>query len=154
MDSRLYQYCCLQLILQFSTPWKYLQQNLSIFLLHSIMEKSIWALFITNLLGGCLSHRIWKTLTVLHSTWQSLLLWFYSTTFCHPEWPRWPSICSRVSYCWPETLNLMTFKENIISVLKPRTEISWHPNLIDFILICFLIVTLWIVTESFINFTI
>lgn len=61
MDSRLYQYCCLQLILQFSTPWKYLQQNLSIFLLHSIMEKSIWALFITNLLlGGCLSHRIWK----------------------------------------------------------------------------------------------
>lgn len=58
MDRRLYQYCCLQLIHQFNTSWKYLQQNLGIFLFHSITGKSIWVLFISNLwLSRCPLHR-------------------------------------------------------------------------------------------------
>lgn len=107
MDSRLYQDCCLQLILQFSTPWKYLQQNLAIFLLHSIMEKSIWVLFIANLqLRGCLSHRInkkKKSNRKKKKTWQfstlccrALCLGFYSTMSCHPQWLSWPCLYSRI----------------------------------------------------------
>lgn len=106
MDSRLYQYCCLQLILQFSTPWKYLQQNLAIFLLHSIMEKSIWVLFIANLqLRGCLSHRIKNknkkksktkkktNLTVQHPVLQSPPL---RISFQHVQPPRMAQLPSYI----------------------------------------------------------
>lgn len=68
MDRRLYQYCCLQLIHQFNTPWKYLQQNLDIFLFHSIIDKSIWVLFISNLwLSRCPLHKLLTILVHWHS---------------------------------------------------------------------------------------
>lgn len=68
MDRRLYQYCCLQLIHQFNTPWKYLQQNLDIFLFHSIIGKSIWVLFISNLwLSRCPLHKLLTILVHWHS---------------------------------------------------------------------------------------
>lgn len=68
MDRRLYQYCCLQLIHQFNTPWKYLQQNLDIFLFHSIIGKSIWMLFISNLwLSRCPLHELLTILVHWHS---------------------------------------------------------------------------------------
>lgn len=143
MDSRLYQYCCLQLIHQFSTPWKYLQQNLSIFLLHSIMEKSIWALFIANLLPGrCLSLRIWKkpgssALCVSGSIAYGFILPHSATQngpdglVCVLE----SNICCQSPWIW-----LLYGELHLELVLEPRIGISsWLPNLIGLILICTII---------------
>lgn len=151
MDSRLYQYCCLQLILQFSTPWKYLQQNLAIFLLHSIMEKSIWVLFIANLwLGGCLSYRVKeekkkKEKKKKKQQPDSSALSLLQNPLLRVFIPPCSSTQAGLVYIpgsniyLPATRNLITWRSiHLEFIFESRTGVAWLLHLMDLIFICLL----------------